>query len=205
MRAQEAGRSSVEALVARAKQRDYAAFEQLIRLYKDRIYNYVSRMLHDPTEAEDIAQETFIRAFQSLPHFRGVSSFQTWLYRIAGNLAIDAARRRKRRDSQSVSLDEPLNAQDGEVVRDVPDPRHGPAGMAEVNQLQGEVLKAIAELSPKLRPVIVLYDLQGLSYQDIAEVLGCPLGTVKSRLFNARAQLKEKLESRLPIEEMFRG
>jgi len=196
---------SVEALVERAKARDLPAFEQLVRLHKDKIYNYVSRMLRDPTEAEDIAQETFIRAFQSLPHFRGVSSFQTWLYRIAGNLAIDTARRRKRRARQSVSLDEPVSAQAGEMVRDVPDPRRGPEGVAETSELQQEVLRAIAELSPKLRPVIVLYDLQGLSYQDIAETLKCPLGTVKSRLFNARAQLKQKLESRLLVADMFRA
>jgi RNA polymerase sigma-70 factor, ECF subfamily len=203
MRSTEGRNASVEALVARAKSRDYDAFEELIRLYKDRIYNYVSRMLRDPTEAEDIAQETFIRAFQSLPSFRGVSSFQTWLYRIAGNLAIDCARRRKRRDHQSMSLDEPVGAEDGEMVRELPDPGHGPEGTAEASEIQREVLKAVAELSPKLRPVLVLYDLQGLSYQDIAEILNCPLGTVKSRLFNARAQLKELLGSRLPIDEMF--
>jgi RNA polymerase sigma-70 factor (ECF subfamily) len=95
-------------------------------------------------------------------------------------------------------------AQAGEMVRDVPDPRRGPEGLLETSELQEEVLRAIAELSPKLKPVIVLYDLQGLSYQDIAEVLKCPLGTVKSRLFNARAQLKQKLETRLPIADMFR-
>ena len=95
-------------LVERARDGDARAFEALVNRYKDRIYSYVSRMLHDPVEAEDIAQETFVRAFQSLPHFRGASSLQTWLYRIASNLVIDSVRRQKRREDNALSLDAPV-------------------------------------------------------------------------------------------------
>ena len=194
--------TEVEGLVAGARQGDPQAFERLVGHFQDRIYNYVARMVHDPTEAEDVAQDTFVRAYQALPHFRGASSFQTWLYRIASNLAIDAARSRKRRRWNAVSLDDPLDSnEDSELGRDLPDDlSRGPEAELESAETRQLVLEAIGQLSSKLRPVIVLYDLQGLSYQEIAEILGCPLGTVKSRLFNARRQLRDKLKDRLPVE-----
>ncbi|MDI9583434.1 MAG: sigma-70 family RNA polymerase sigma factor [Acidobacteriota bacterium] len=184
------------ALVERAREGDSKAFASLVDLYKDRIYTYVLRMCHDPDEAADIAQDTFLRAFQSLPNFRGASSFQTWLYRIASNLVIDSVRRRQRRDDGNVSLDAPVDTDDGEIGRQLPEERRGPAELAESADVRREVLEAVAQISPKLRPVLVMYDLQGMSYQEIAEILGCPLGTVKSRLFNARNQLRELLEER---------
>lgn len=184
------------ALVESARQGDSKAFAGLVDLYKDRIYNYILRMCHDPDEAADIAQDTFVRAFQSLRNFRGASTFQTWLYRIASNLVIDSVRRRQRRDDGNISLDAPVDAEDGEVSRQLPDQRRGPAELAESADVRREVLDAVAKISPKLRPVLVMYDLQGMSYQEISEVLGCPLGTVKSRLFNARSQLKDLLEER---------
>jgi len=184
------------ALVERAKGGDVAAFEALVGIYKDRIYTYVSRMCHNPVEAEDITQDTFIRAYQSLANFRGASSFQTWLYRRASNLVIDSVRRQKRRDSGNVSLDAPVVTDDGELNRQLADERRGPEDLAASSVVREEVQKAIAQVSPKLRPVLVMYDLQGLSYQEISEILGCPLGTVKSRLFNARSQLKQLLEDK---------
>ena len=184
-------------LVARARGGDTRAFEALVDLYKDRIFSYVSRMLHDPSDAEDIAQETFVRAYQSIGNFRGASSFQTWLYRIASNLVIDSVRRHKRRDDGSVSLDAPVDREDGDMARDLRDGRRGPEELAESSAIQEEVRRAVAGVSTKLRPVLVMYDLQGMSYQEIAEALGCPLGTVKSRLFNARMQLRDLLADRL--------
>ena len=189
----------VRSLVPRARQGDDAAFEALVKHHQSRIYNHVARMVQDPSEAEDLAQETFVRVYQALPHFRGEASFQTWLYRIASNLAIDASRRRKRRQWQTVSLDEPLDEEDSPLLRDVADGGcRTPGESVESSALHDQVWSAIAELSEKLRPVVVLYDLQGLSYEEIAGVLGCPLGTVKSRLFNARCQLRDKLRQRLP-------
>lgn len=204
----EAGdQENLAGLVERAKQGDLEAFEQLVAHYQDRVYNYVLRMVHDPVEAQDVAQETFLRAYQGLPRFRGASSFQTWLYRIASNLAIDAARSRKRRGIGLVSIDQPLEGEDeSEMVRDLPDENeHGPLDEALRQELQREVWRAVGELSDRLRPVVVLSDLQGLSYQEVADILGCPVGTVKSRLFNARNQLREKLRDRLAPEPLVAG
>ncbi len=186
-------------LVARARQGDQGAFETLVSHYRGRLHNHVARMVQDPVEAEDLTQEAFLRAYQALPHFRGDASFQTWLYRIASNLAIDASRRRKRRQWQTASLDEPLEEDDSPLARDLADAAaRTPSELAESSALRDQVWSALGELSPKLRPVVILYDLQGLSYEQIAKLLGCPLGTVKSRLFNARCQLRDKLLPRLP-------
>ena len=186
-------------LVNRARSGDDGAFEMLVKYYQDRIYNHVARMVHDPSEAEDVAQETFVRAYQALSHFRGEASFQTWLYRIASNLAIDASRRRKLRQWQTVSLDEPIEDEESPLARDLADGgSRTPGDELASGALRDHVWSALAELSDKLRPLVILYDLQGLSYREIAQLLGCPLGTVKSRLFNARYQLRDKLRQRLP-------
>jgi RNA polymerase sigma-70 factor, ECF subfamily len=184
----------VEGLVGRAQAGDALAFDDLVELYKDKIYSYVARMVGDPSEAEDIAQEAFVKAYRNIKSFRGASSFQTWLYRIAGNLTIDAVRRRRRREN-TFSLDAPLDGEEGQITRELEDVSlPGPSGRLETAELQRYVHHAIQELSPKLRSVMILYELQGLSYEEIAEILHCPLGTVKSRLFNARMELKEKLK-----------
>ena len=189
----------IRTLVNRARRGDDEAFETLVKHYQSRIYNHVARMVQDPSEAEDLAQETFVRAYQALPRFRGEASFQTWLYRIASNLAIDASRRRKRRQWQTVSLDEPIDDDETPLARDLADSSSRTPGEAVASgALRDQVWSAISELSEKLRPVVILYDLQGLSYEEIASILGCPLGTVKSRLFNARCQLRDKLRARLP-------
>ena len=192
----------IETLVERAREGDLDAFEALVAHYQDRVYNYVLRMIYDPMDAQDVAQETFVRAWQGLPRFRGASSFQTWLYRIASNLAIDAARSRKRRGLVTVSLEEPVEGMDTtQLEHELPDDsRYEPVQALEQEELRQYVWAAVGELSEKLRPVIVLADLQGLSYGEIAKILGCPVGTVKSRLFNARGQLRDKLKEKLPQE-----
>ena len=193
---------AVEDLVERAKAGDRPAFGQLVEVYQDKIYGYVSRMLGDPDEAEDVAQETFVRAYRSLPHFRGAASFHTWLYRIASNLAIDVARRNRRQSTGNFSLDEPLESEEGDYEREIADESGSPEQLAAQREMQELVRQAVAELPEKLRAVVVLYELQGESYEDIAEILGCPLGTVKSRLFNARSQLKDMLEQLVDVGEL---
>lgn len=196
--AREARPLAVDELVERSRDGETAAFDQLVALYKDRIYNYVARMVHDPIEAEDIAQEAFVKAYRNLPSFRGASTFQTWLYRIASNLTIDSVRRRRRREN-TCSLDAPLDTDEGSMPREQEDTHCiGPMRNLERAELQRQVHRAIQQLSPKLRSVVVLYELQGLSYEEIATILGCPLGTVKSRLFNARMELKNRLQDILP-------
>lgn len=188
---------SVEKLVESAKRGDTSAFDRLVALYQDRLYSYAVRMVHDPVEAEDIAQEAFVKAYRNLASFRGASTFQTWLYRIASNLTIDALRRHSR--ERTVSLEAPPAATTDEAAPEPADlATAGPDSRVETAELQRQVHRAIGQLSPKLRSVVVLYDLQGLSYEEIADILGCPLGTVKSRLFNARMELKQKLQGILP-------
>ena len=192
--------ADISELVHRAKQGDDEAFGMLVEQYQDKIYGYVFRMLHDSDEAEDVAQEVFIRAYQNLAGFREAASFPTWLYRIATNLAIDAARARKSRRANTFSLDEPVETDEGEMGRQLPADRRGTVSQVESSELQRIVAEAIAQLSARLRTVITLYDIEGLSYKEIAQVLGCPVGTVKSRLFNARNQLRDELEEKIDVE-----
>ena len=183
----------VEQLVAGSRRGDTVAFDQLVGLYRDGIRAFVARRLSDPVEAEDIAQEVFIRAYRGMPAFRGDSSFQSWLHRIALNLTIDSTRRRERRGS-SYSLDAPVEVEEGPVARELAAPSYcEPEKDLETAELRREVHRAIRDLSPKLRTVVVLYELQGLNYREIAAMLGCPVGTVKSRVFCARGQLRRDL------------
>jgi RNA polymerase sigma-70 factor (ECF subfamily) len=187
-------------LVERAQAGERQAFCALVESHSDRIYGYLLHMLGDREEAADLAQETFVRAWQALDRFRGGAAFSTWLYRIATNLAIDALRRNKRR-GQCQSLDEPVETRAGEVDRQIPDPVRQPDEQLAAAQLQDEVWRAVSELSPKLRAVLLMYDFEQFCYEDIARALRVPVGTVKSRLFNARQQVKAKLAERLPMEE----
>ncbi|MGD8238991.1 MAG: sigma-70 family RNA polymerase sigma factor [Armatimonadota bacterium] len=182
------------ALVQRAKQGDVEAFTRLAARYKDRIYNYVARVCGDRSEAEDLTQEVFIRAFVAMRRFRGTATFQTWLYKIATNMALDALRRKRRAGPPALSLDAPIETEESPVQRELADTSKDPHETAAARELQDEVRQAITGLSEKLRLVIVLFDIQGLSYEEIADVLGLPLGTVKSRLFNARMALRERLK-----------
>ncbi len=200
-KARQLSQRDIEDLVERARRGDRAAFSQLVDEYKDKIYSYVSRMLNDPYEAEDVTQEAFLRAYRSLPRFRGASSFHTWLYRIAGNLAIDVVRKRKRTEP-TYSLDEPLESDDGEYEREIPDDSGSPEETSTTRETQVAVRRAIVELPEKLRDVMILYELQGETYEDIAEILNVPLGTVKSRLFNARSRLKDSLEELVAAGEL---
>jgi len=181
-------------LVERCQQNDLEAFEELVRRYQNRIYSFVCKTTNDPTEAEDLTQETFLRVYKSIHRFRGESTFQTWLYRIAHNICVDRSRRSQRQVPVAFSLDAPHD-DDGETgPRELPDESRNPARVAERGELQRLVRHCLSQMSEKLRTVIILYDLQGLSYEEIAETLACPLGTVKSRLFNARAELGRRLQ-----------
>jgi RNA polymerase sigma-70 factor (ECF subfamily) len=189
---------SVEAqLVERAKAQDEAAFEQIMSLYADRLYSYILRMVGNATDAEDLVQETFLRAYQGLPNFDGRASLGTWLYRIATNLCIDHQRRRARRAptvSYSAHDDE-----DGEATEwDFPDLQTpNPLDAALNRELEAVVEEAIGKLSPKLKTVLLLYDVEELSYEEIARVLGIPIGTVKSRLNHARTQIQKAVAAYL--------
>ncbi len=180
-------------LIERALEGDLPAFESLVSRYQTRIVAYAARMLSDHDEAEDVAQETFIKAFRSLDSFRGASSFSTWLYRIATNLCIDRARTKKRRPQQAYSLDEPFDRDDNSGTREIADFSEEPSRGVEREELRRQVRMTVAEMPDKLRAVLVMCDIQGMTYEQIAQVLECPIGTVKSRLFHARADLARRL------------
>jgi RNA polymerase sigma-70 factor (ECF subfamily) len=179
-------------LIARAQAQDDTAFDQIMRLYADRIYNYVRRMVGNPQDAEDITQEVFLRAYQGLHQFDGRASFSTWLFRIATNLCIDHKRRQSRR-VQTVPYHRDEEDEEGDW--EFPDTAQ-PSALDQLltKELEEVVEQAVEALSPKLKTVLLLYDVEGLSYEQIAETLGIPMGTVKSRLFAAREQVRKQVE-----------
>lgn len=182
-------------LVERALDGDIAGFEKLVTRYQNKIMGYVGRMTNgDREEAEDITQEAFIKAYRSLDSFRGQASFSTWLYKIATNLCIDRARTRKRRPQQAYSLDEPYDKEDDKGGREIADSRFEPSKGVEREEMRAIVRQTVAEMPEKQRQVLIMCDLQGMAYENIAEVLGIPLGTVKSRIFHARADLARRLK-----------
>ena len=184
---------SDEALIERALQNDLPAFEALVSRYQGKIVGYAARMLNDHDEAEDVAQEAFIKAYRSLDGFRGQSSFSTWLYRIVTNLCIDRARLKKRRPQQAYSLDEPLDGEEEKGGRELPDYSTEPSKDVERDELRRQVRETVAQMPEKMRAVLVMCDIQGMAYEDIAASLDVPIGTVKSRLFHARADLARRL------------
>ena len=179
-------------LVQRAQANDRAAFNEIVLRYKSKVFNYISRQVHSISEAEDLTQETFIRAYTSIRSFQSRASLNTWLFRIATNLCIDHSRRLKTH-IQATSLSTESVESEEETQRDVPDSSFDPQRLLLNRELGLKLEIALKELPEKLRTVVLLYDLEGLAYEEISTIIGCPLGTVKSRLFNARAALRKKL------------
>ncbi|MBP6964388.1 MAG: sigma-70 family RNA polymerase sigma factor [Armatimonadetes bacterium] len=182
-------------LVLRCQEGDTAAFEEIVARYKDGIYNYISRMISNRDEVEDLAQEVFVRAYSGLRSFRQESNLRTWLYRIANNLCIDKYRRWATERRLLATPERVRDGDEGPRETDLPDTTHDPQIVCERAELQQEVRAALSRLPDKLRAAILLYDMEGMSYEEIAEALGVPVGTVKSRLFNARMQLRNWLRA----------
>jgi len=179
-------------LVQLARRGDLEAFAELARRYQDELVNYIAKFRGASDDANDVAQEALVKAFTKLGSFKGNSSFKTWLYRIATNHCIDAARKQQR---VPVPLSIDAEPEEGRALVDTLEAEGEPLTQLTAWELQREVRKAILQLPPKLRAVLVLHDLQGLQYGEIAEVAGVPLGTVKSRIHNAREQLKATLRA----------
>lgn len=169
---------------------DARRFDAIVQQHKNRIYHYICRMTHDSPDAEDLTQEVFLKAYVSLSSFRQEAAVDTWLYRIATNLVIDRFRRKKR---GLLFWTPAADEEDALAALPETDPRADPARAVETGELQAMVQEAIAALPPKLRAAVVLHDLEGLSYEEVATALAVPVGTVKSRLFNGRAALRRKL------------
>ena len=181
-------------LLAAIRDGDEAAFQEIVRRYRNPITNFIYRMIDDYERSVELAQETFIRVYTSASRYQANYSFSTYIYRIASNLAISELRRRKRR--KVVSLFSPFTNDDGETI-EIDPPDGGPLQdevMIE-NERRRAVARAITSLPEKYRAAIVLRDVEGLSYDRIAEVLDLSEGTVKSRINRARNLLKEKLSA----------
>ena len=184
-------------LIERCQQGDTLAFDRLVEQHGQWVYNLAYRMIGDRDEAEDVAQEAFVRAFTAIKGFRRGSSFSTWLYRVAANVCLDEIKRRRRRPAPASAL-----MSDDDRPPDPPDPAPDAAAQVEAAERRELVRRAIAALPAHHRLPLVLYDLQGCSYDEIAGIMKTNIGTVKSRLNRARLALKQALEPHL---ELLRG
>ncbi len=186
-------------LVDRVKQGDVRAFEMLVVKYQRRIERLIGRMVRDVDLVQDIAQETFIRAYRAIPQFRGESAFYTWLYRIAVNTAKKALGDLKRdllvTESARAGRDEDGD-ETSRVENELTD-GETPEALLASKQIASAVNSAIEDLSEDLRQAITLREIEGLSYEEIADVMNCPIGTVRSRIFRAREAIAERLRPML--------
>lgn len=185
-------------LLERCKRGEHTAYDTLFRNYEKRVYNLAYRLSNNYDEANDISVDTFLRVYQALKHFRGDANFSTWLFRIVTNVYLD--RRKRTKNKQHLSLEEYIELEENSVARQVEDPSPTPDRMAETNERSEILHRAISSLPDYQRAMIVLYHTEGLSYEEIAEAMELPIGTVKSRLNRARLVLREKL---LPTKELF--
>jgi RNA polymerase sigma-70 factor (ECF subfamily) len=174
--------------VRRLRAGDRAAFEELVRSHQHRVYAVALRMLGNAAEAQDVAQEAFLRAHRGLAEFRGEARLSTWLYAIASRLCLNRLAGSERR----------LTRHGEDTLTRLPDGRPGPDQALERGELEEALHRAIGELADERRIVVVLRDVEGLAYEEIAEALELPVGTVRSRLHRARLDLKEKLERFFP-------
>ena len=182
-------------LVRRSREGDLEAYNELVKLYQERIYATIYHMTANHEDTNDLAQESFIKEFRALKSFRGGSSFYTWLYRIAVNKTINFLKQRKTRVQMSLN-DLDLNAEhDPDLVALISDKT--PRREADLRELKEKLNAALLKLSEPHRLVVVLHDVQGLSHDEIAKVMNCNIGTVRSRLFYARQQLQGWLSNYL--------
>lgn len=186
-------------LVTRVQRGDKQAYELLVSKYQRRISRLLSRIIRDPSDVEDVAQEAFIKAYRALPSFRGESAFYTWLYRIAINTAKNhfAAQGRRAATRGSAELEDAENSADGLALRDVATPD----AVLLSKQVGEAVNRAIERLPEDLRTAIVLRELEGMSYDEIANSMNCPVGTVRSRIFRAREAIAAELRPLLGTRE----
>ena len=178
-------------LVARAQQGEKQAFELLVAKYQRKLLRLISRLVRDPAEAEDVAQEAFIKAYRALPQFRGDSAFYTWLYRIGVNTAKNFLVSQGRRPPSSTEKDneEAETFDDADALRDI----NTPESILLSKEIATTVNAAMAKLPEELRTAISLREIEGLSYDEISEVMNCPIGTVRSRIFRAREAIAAEL------------
>lgn len=178
-------------LIRQSQEGDRSAFDTLIHKYEARAYQYAFRLTRNSDEAADIVADAFVRVHNALSNFRGQSAFGTWLYRILTNCYLD--QRKRERNRQHLSIESSLQLEDGEVERQFEDPTAGPGERAERSARESAIQAALADMPEYQQAMLVMYHAEALSYEEIAEALDLPLGTVKSRLNRARIALREVL------------
>ena len=186
-------RETDQQLVERAQRGDTRAFDLLVLKYQGRIAALVSRFVNNPSEIEDVTQEAFIKAFRALPKFRGDSAFYTWLYRIAANAAKNYLVAKGRRPSSDADIDDAEFYEDGGALRDTENPENSLFG----HELAKVVSETLDSLPVELKRALSLREFEGLSYEEIAEVMDCPVGTVRSRIFRARDAIDIKVRAQM--------
>ena len=186
-------------LVLRAQRGDKQAFELLVEKYQRKLGRLLSRFIRDPAEVEDVTQEAFVKAYRALPAFRGDSAFYTWLYRIGINTAKNylMALGRRAPTSTEVEAQDAEGFEDGEQLRDI----NTPESMLLSKEIAATVNATIEGLPEELRTAIQLREIEGMSYEDIARIMDCPIGTVRSRIFRAREAIAERLRPLLGTRE----
>ncbi len=188
-------RSVDQELVVRVQRGDKAAFDVLVRKYQHKLGKVIARYIHDPSEVLDVSQEAFIKAYRALPSFRGDSAFYTWLYRIAINTAknhLVSLGRRPPADDIDAQEAEQYDGAASLKEQDTPE------GLLLKDEIQNTIVAAIDELPEDLRTAITLRELEGLSYEEIATTMECPIGTVRSRIFRAREAIDNRIRPLLP-------
>lgn len=188
-----------QALVERAQSGDKAAFSMLVEKYQRKLGRLLSRMIRDQAEVEDVVQESFIKAYRALPNFRGDSAFYTWLYRIGINTAKNylVSMGRRPQTLKEVEIEDVENFEDGDELRSMDTPETAMM-TREIAQTVNDTVSALPE---ELRTAITLREIEGLSYEEIATLMACPIGTVRSRIFRARETIAQKLRPLLGTSE----
>jgi RNA polymerase sigma factor (sigma-70 family) len=181
-----------ELLIAQALKGDQKAYESLLLRHRKAIFHVVTKIVRNPDEAQDLVQETFMKAFNALASYRSEYRFSTWLYKIAANCAIDFVRKKR---IEALSLDRPIETKDGQVDFELPDRTWDPERNLVRKQKLQSIDEAIDSLPAKYREVIIYRHRDDKSYEEIADILNTPVGTVKARIFRARELLKKKLKS----------
>jgi RNA polymerase sigma-70 factor, ECF subfamily len=186
-------RAEEQALLQRCKDGEASAFEELVQRYQKRVYNFAYGIAGNADDASDVAQEAFVRVFNSIQTFRGDANFTTWIYRIVTNVYLDD--RKKSKSHRLTSLDEYVDLDENSVSRQIEDDSPLPSEIAENKERNQAVRDAVNSLPDYQRVIVTLYHLHDRSYEEIADILHLPIGTVKSRLNRARMALAEKLKS----------
>jgi len=191
------------ALVRRVKKGEYSAFDLLVLKYQSRVIAISTKYVKDIQLAEDIAQESFFKAYKSIDSFREESAFYTWLYRITANTAINYLSSKKRK---SELLEADISNREGESIDifDIPG-GESPEDILNANSLREDIFKNMSNLPEEIRTAVTLREFEGLSYEEIAEILGCPLGTVRSRIFRGRELLQQTISEQIDINKKSRN